>query len=139
MSRLIKQYPYMPIYQEVANVFANNIEQLTLLGVEFPVIQDGTIYKMRAHTAIKAFEDRKGVFISFNTFEVFKESWVLEKKIKTKLYCCDEEKFCDAVYDAVSCLREVATDSRLLEFRNAAALVLIPPAIQKEGYEVWYP
>ena len=109
MSRLIKQYPYMPIYQEVANVFANNIEQLTLLGVEFPVIQDGTIYKMRAHTAIKAFEDRKGVFISFNTFEVFKESWVLEKKIKTKLYRCDEEKFCDAVYDAVSCLREVVT------------------------------
>lgn len=139
MSRIIKQYPYIPIYQDIMTVYANTVEQFIILGVEFPVIQDGTIYKMRAHTALKAYEDKKGIFISFNTFEVFKESWILEKKIKTKLYRCDEEEFCDAVYDAVCFMREVAIDNTILDFRDTAAKVLIPPAIKKEGYEVWYP
>lgn len=139
MSRLIKQYPYVVRYQDTMEAYAASVCLLTVLALEFNVIKDGTIYNMRAKTSFKAYEDRQGVFVSFKDFEVKKDSWVLEKKIKTEEFYYDEVEVCDAVYNAIVEGRPVTEDNTLLDIRDKAALAVIPTAIRKEGYEICYP
>lgn len=139
MSRLIKQYPYLNRYQDTMEAYAGSVCLLEILGLDFNVIKEGTIYRMKAKPSFKAYEDRQGVFISFVDFEVEKNgTWISEKKIKTKEYCLDEISVCDAVYAAVAENREIASDETILGFRDEAALDIIPPALKKEGYEICY-
>lgn len=139
MSRLIKQYPYVARYQDTMEAYAASVNLLIVLALEFSVVKNGTIYQMRAKTSFKAYEDKQGVFISFTDFEVKKDDWVLEKKIKTREFYHDEVEVCDAVYNAVSEGRSVMEDNKLLDIRDKAALEIIPPALEKEGYKIWYP
>lgn len=139
MSRLIKRYPYVAKYQDTMEAYAASVCLLTVLALEFSVIKNGTIYQMRAKTSFKAYEDKQGVFISFINFEVKKDDWVLEKKIKTTEFYYDEVEVCDAVYNAVSEGRSVMEDVTLLDIRDKAAIAVIPSALKKEGYEIWYP
>lgn len=139
MSRLIKQYPYVARYQDTMEAYAASVSLLTVLALEFSVIKNGTIYQMRAKTYFKAYEDKQGVFISFIDFEVKKDDWILEKKIKTREFYHDEIEVCDAVYNAVAENRSVMEDNKLLDIRDKAALEIIPPALEKEGYKIWYP
>ena len=138
MGRIIKRYPYLERYQDTFDAFASSVCKLIVLSLEFQVIKNGTIYSMRAKPSFKAYEDKQGVFISFVDFEVKKDIWTLEKKIKTKEFYCDEIQICDAVYAAIAEGRSVAEDDTLLNFRDAAALDIIPPALKREGYQIYY-
>lgn len=140
-SRVMKHYPKTKEHDEIIATAAS-VEKLYVLVVEFNCKKDGKLVRVRAQTKFKAYEDKPGIFISFENFEVLDKPFgtaVKDKditKVKTGVYEYDEEKFCDLVYEAVISKRDIVSYEPLLAVRNAAAVAVIPAALGKAGFEI---
>lgn len=140
-SRVVKRYPKTEEHDEMIATAAS-VEKLYLLVVEFNCKKDGKLLRVRAQTKFKAYEDKPGIFISFENFEVLDKPFgtaIKDKdinKVKTEEYEYDEEKFCDLVYEAVISKRDIVSYEPLLAVRNAVAIAIIPAALAKVGFQI---